>query len=237
MSADFEFEVCGIDVFPGAYLGQAAREASVEGAPLCLIVNAAAPEADIARAFERRPSAVVLVSSADVPAAEEAVRQKASDIPLCILRFPPIVATGMTGRWRDMVNAIYRGIYLKVKDSDARASIIHGLDAARAAVLAAGHDGMFYVDDGRGPGVNDIAEALAYRISNKRIASLPLKRARITALLLDIVTLGGAHARERLRRDTTDAIFSSADFTALTGFDPFDTIAYLRTHTYTEDDL
>ena len=157
--------------------------------------------------------------------------------PLALLRCAPTIGTGMTGRWRDMVNAIYRGIYLRVDGNKARASMVHALDVGRAAVMSAGMNGAWWLSDGRDHLVDDAVAALAKRINDKRVVRMSLKKARRTALLLDIVTLGGAHARERLFADTSDSLVDARPLLDAIGLEPRDTLEYISTHVYSDEDL
>lgn len=156
------------------------------------------------------------------------------------LRLAPVVGTGMGGRLRRMANQIYRATYIKVRDNQARLSTIHALDVARAVAVAA--SGAVppgeYALSALPVEVNRLVDALAKRITDKRVAELTAKNARWWALGLDIITLGGAHAREALREDSVDAIFGHPqECREVFGFLPRDPADYLASHTYGPDDI
>lgn len=229
-----KFKVEGINTFPGRFIESEARRADSGAGPLALICvgEAAAEEADPEEA-----DCVVAVGMDDLGADRLREACNRSGKPLALLRCAPTIGTGMTGRWRDMVNAIYRGIYLRVDGNKARASMVHALDVGRAAVMAAGMNGAWWLSDGRDHLVDDAVAALAKRINDKRVVRMSLKKARRTALLLDIVTIGGAHARERLALDTSDSLVDARPLLDAIGLEPRDTLEYISTHVYSDEDL
>lgn len=229
-----KFKVEGINTFPGRFIESEARRADSGDGPQALICvgEAAAEEADPEEA-----DCVVAVGTDDLGADRLREACNRSGKPLALLRCAPTIGTGMTGRWRDMVNAIYRGIYLRVDGNKARASMIHALDVGRAAVMAAGMNGAWWLSDGRDHLVDDAVAALAKRINDKRVVRMSLKKARRTALLLDIVTIGGAHARERLALDTSDSLVDARPLLDAIGLEPRDTLEYISTHVYSDEDL
>lgn len=229
-----KFKVEGVNTFPGRFIESEARRADSGDGPLALICvgEAAAEEADPEEA-----DCVVAVGMDDLGADRLREACNRSGKPLALLRCAPTIGTGMTGRWRDMVNAIYRGIYLRVDGNKARASMVHALDVGRAAVMAAGMNGAWWLSDGRDHLVDDAVAALAKRINDKRVVRMSLKKARRTALLLDIVTIGGAHARERLALDTSDSLVDARPLLDAIGLEPRDTLEYISTHVYSDEDL
>lgn len=229
-----KFKVEGVNTFPGRFIESEARRADSGDGPLALIcVGEAAAEA----ADPEEADCVVAVGMEDLGADRLREACNRSGKPLALLRCAPTMGTGMTGRWRDMVNAIYRGIYLRVDGNKARASMIHALDVGRAAVMSAGMNGAWWLSDGRDHLVDDAVAALAKRINDKRVVRMSLKKARRTALLLDIVTLGGAHARERLALDTSDSLVDARPLLDAIGLEPRDTLEYISTHVYSDEDL
>ena len=140
-----KFKVEGVNTFPGRFIESEARRADSGDGPLALIcVGEAAAEA----ADPEKADCVVAVGMADLGADRLREACNRAGKPLALLRCAPTIGTGMTGRWRDMVNAIYRGIYLRVDGNKARASMVHALDVGRAAVMSAGMNGAWGVRDG-----------------------------------------------------------------------------------------
>ncbi len=229
-----KFKVEGVNTFPGRFIESEARRADSGDGPLALIcVGEAAAEA----AEPEGADCVVAVGMADLGADRLREACNRAGKPLALLRCAPTIGTGMTGRWRDMVNAIYRGIYLRVDGNKARASMVHALDVGRAAVMTAGMNGAWWLSDGRDHLVDDAVAALAKRINDKRVVRMSLKKARRTALLLDIVTIGGAHARERLALDISDSLVDARPLLDAIGLEPRDTLEYISTHVYSDEDL
>lgn len=229
-----KFKVEGVNTFPGRFIESEALRADNGEGPLALIcVGEAAAEA----ADPEEADCVVAVGMADLVADRLRETCNRSGKPLALLRCAPTMGTGMTGRWRDMANAIYRGIYLRVDGNKARASMVHALDVGRAAVMVSGMNGAWWLSDGRDHLVDDAVAALAKRINDKRVMRMSLKKARRTALLLDIVTIGGAHARERLALDTSDSLVDARPLLDTIGLEPRDTLEYISTHVYSDEDL
>lgn len=240
------FRIIGPERFPGAFFSDRAAAAEDSEPPICFIATlgwSAGEVADaIASAAGTPVAALVITDTTDCPTSDDETSRageicRERGITLTHLTFAPIAGTGMTGRWRDTVNAIYRGIYCHVVGNTARASIIHALDAAEVAVRAAMHGGHHYVSDNYNPTVDAIADALARCIDDKRIAVLKPRQAHTMAWLTDLFTLGHAGARKRLERDTTDALFTSTQILEDIDYQPRDTVGYLTSHTYTDEDL
>ncbi|MDE6085139.1 MAG: NAD-dependent epimerase/dehydratase family protein, partial [Muribaculaceae bacterium] len=88
---------------------------------------------------------------------------------LSVLRPAMVIGTGMGGEMRALVNSIYRGTYRHVNGNEARVSVIHAIDVARAARMAAGKHGVWIITDGTDPLRRDLVEALAWRLRHKRV--------------------------------------------------------------------
>ncbi len=161
---------------------------------------------------------------------------RSHNVTLTILRPALIVGTGMMGVLRETVNSIYRGTYRLIKDNEARRSVIHAVDVARAARIAAPQGGIYNLTDLADPTVNDLAEALAYRISNKRIYALDIRRARKVARFCDWIPLLPLNTR-RLRQLTTSLTFDGRTFCHKFDFTPVSVTDYLHNHVYDENSL
>lgn len=145
-----------------------------------------------------------------------------------ILRCAPIIGTGMTGEMRKLAEEIYRGRFFHFPGNEARKSIVHATDVARAVRFLSESDapvGIYNLTDNVDPALHDIAEALAFRMSDKRISNLSTKPQQM---------IGRWVYGRRYRYYTTSALFSSSRIQKL-GFVPTDTCRYMRTHEY--DDL
>ncbi len=170
--------------------------------------------------------------------AEEALKKWCADkgVTLTILRCPDIVGTGMGGRLRSMVNSIYRGTYHHIDDETQRLSVVHAVDVAKAIVDLAPVGGIYNFTDGVNPSRRELADALAYRLNDKRIYTIRPKRARVTARILDFVpfaAFGSAQLAERYRSLT----FSADKAISALGWQPNSVTHYLRNHVYDENSL
>lgn len=142
-----------------------------------------------------------------------------------ILVCPNIVGTGMTGLPMDLARRIARGSYYHLEGNDARISTIHASDVARAVRLSLGTPGTFTVTDCVDPTFHDFAEALAWRINQKRIITLSSKWVRwiISPSLRRIIT--------------KDLTFDGKEFANRFGFTPTPLTEYLRNHNYDDESL
>lgn len=238
------YKVIGHDFFPGTFLAAAADAHSDGEGRVGLIVNGAADCQSVVEKLRRWHGSdiagVVIVGVVETSPCEPEIECfcRETGAPLVVLRCAPVVGTGMDGRWRDMVNAIYRGVYAVVDGNKSRASIIHALDVAEVAVRCVGLSGLYYICDGFTPHINDIANAFAVRLSAKRIPVLSQRKARIAAAVIDIVTFGHAGAANRLKTDMSDTVMPSpCPLYDIIGFVPRDTVNYLLTHKYEYDDI
>lgn len=157
-------------------------------------------------------------------------------VTLTVLRAAPIVGTGMGGGLRQLVNGIYRGTYRHIKGDESRCSVVHAVDVARAARIAASCGGVYNLTDGVNPTRHDLAEALAHRLDDKRIYSMSMARARKVAAAGDWIPFLPLD-RDGLRRRLTTLTFDSSLIRGRLGLTPHSVTEYLRNHTYDENSL
>ena len=155
--------------------------------------------------------------------------------PLAILRLPPVVGTGMEGVLRKLVNGIYRGSVVHIEGNDARRSVVHAVDVAKAAYLLAGKTGVYNITDGADPTVDELIEGLAHRLDDKRVFTVGAKRAKRMAQLGRILPV--AMNPQLYGWMTTTLTFDSSRLRRDTGFEPHSVVEYLMTHDYDESSL
>lgn len=170
--------------------------------------------------------------------AEEYLRQwcAANNVILTILRAPLIMGTGMKGTLRSMVNGINNGYYFHIKGNNARRSIIHATDVARAAKDLAPAGGTYNITDDSHPSIRDLGEALAYRIGNRRIFTFPAGIVKLAAKLGDRFPAVPFSSR-RYNQLTTTLTFNSDAILKVIDWRPHNVVNYLRTHNYDENSL
>ena len=164
-------------------------------------------------------------------ALEDEFRNSTAGRKAFILRCAPVIGTGMNGSLRRLAEEIYRGFFFHFPGNEARLSIVHACDVGRAvAFLVAGdaQPGVYNLTDGVDHTLHDIAEAIAFRMGNKRISNLSTKPQQMIGRWL--------YGKERYRRYTTTSLFSSVKLRSL-GFEPRDTCHYMKTHVYDENSL
>ncbi|MDE6310476.1 MAG: hypothetical protein K2L96_01490 [Muribaculaceae bacterium] len=144
-----------------------------------------------------------------------------------VLAVPEVIGTGMTGMPRRLAEDVAAGRFYLIRDTDyPRIRILHATDLASAARIAAerGTSGIWSLDDGKNPTLNELADALAYRMNGKRLFALPRKWARLFGI-----------GRKWMRHNCAPARFTS--FAESAGFRPNSVCEYLRTHVYDENSL
>ncbi len=157
-------------------------------------------------------------------------------VNLTILRLPLVIGTGMTGEARRLLNRIYRGSYHHIAGNEARCSVIHAIDVARMAETLAPAGGIFNLTDGVDPSRHDLAEAIAHRLSDKRIFTLSEKRARRWAFFNDFIP-GTWLTRQNLKRELSTLTFNSSAARNASAIQPINTVEYLLTHNYDNDEF
>lgn len=170
-------------------------------------------------------------------------RCKATGAMCTILRPADVVGTGMEGFTGRLARDVNNGSYMHVKGNEAQRSIVHAIDVAkavRAVAEKAGDDcieGVYNLTDRSGATIEQLADAIAYRLGNKRIFATGLKAAKALALLGDI-TLGALPwSRKKLKARTTTLTFNSFAISKHTAWEPMSATEYLKTHKYSEDDI
>lgn len=152
-----------------------------------------------------------------------------------VLRCPDIVGTGMTGFARHLAESIWRGTFLHFPGNEARRSVVHAVDLGRIARALA--DGglptreklVYNVTDGENPTIHSLAEAMAYRLGNKRISTLSTRPQQWFGRMV--------YGKRRYALYTTVRTFSSEALCADLAFSPTPVCEYLRTHVYDENSL
>lgn len=162
----------------------------------------------------------VLSAAADADAASKAYPEAA------VIALPQwVIGTGMTGLPRELAARVWRGTFFREPASDPAISAIHATDVARAVRLTLGEKGIFIVTDGRTHTLDELADALAWRMGQKRVLTAPARWAR---------WLPGHSFR---RRCTELPQVDGSQFIASHNFHPANVAEYLKTHVYDDTSL
>lgn len=148
------------------------------------------------------------------------------EMPVIII--PEVIATGMDGLGRRLAEDVAAGRFFAIRDTSyPRVRVVHATDVAAAALLAAarGEGGTWRLDDGAEPTLDELADALAYRMNGKRLYALPRKWARLFGV-----------GRKWLHHTTPEAP-AAPSFAEAFGYSPTPVCTYLRTHVYDENSL
>lgn len=162
---------------------------------------------------------------------------KKHSVKLSIIRPPLIIGTRMKGMVRSMVNGIYRGYYFHIKGNDARRSVVHATDVSAVVKKISSVGGIYNVCDGISPTVHDLAEALAYRMGDKRIYSISMRKAKLLAKLGDLLGNILPISTEKMSHLTKTLTFNGDAITKVIDWKPNSVTEYLRTHNYDENSL
>lgn len=174
-----------------------------------------------------QPRAAVIITSdaAGSPQAEFTQACEAMKLPVLKLHCPHIVATGMRGLTREIAERVYKGSYVNIKDNDSRISVIHGVDVALAAAIAAGENAGYTLTDGADPTISDLADAFSFRMGDKRLFTVKPFWARLW--------LGKKFYNAMIEHQIATDTFCAAH----PDFHPNIVTQYLRTHVYDESSL
>lgn len=170
----------------------------------------------------------VVRGDAPVPDAPEAEFERycaQRSLPVAVLACPSIVCTAMRGLPMRIARGISRGTFALIRGSQARISVVHGTDVARAAAIAAGTQGSYVLTDGADPAIADLASALAFRLGDKRLVSIGPRLARLW------------YGRNYYELLTTDHCQPCTFAEAFPDFKPQIVTQYLRTHVYDQQSL
>ena len=168
-------------------------------------------------------------------AREDAFAELAAGVPTLILRCPDIIATGMNGFPRELAEKVHKGTFFHFPGNESRRSAVHATDIAevvkRVAVAGLPHKGVnvYNITDGEHPTLHDLAEALAFRMGNKRISNLSTWGQRWLGRML--------YGRRLMSLYTTTRTYSSAALETDLHFTPTPVCTYMRTHVYDNDSL
>lgn len=170
-------------------------------------------------------------------AAEVEFTRLASDMGLTpvILRCANIIGTGMTGFPHRLAASILQGTFFHFPGNEARLSVVHASEIARLTALIysrrpqGGNAVVYNVCDSINPTLHDLAEALAFRMDNRRISNLSTRFQRMLGRLF--------YGRTLYRRYTSTLTFSNARLRNELDFEPCDTLNYMRTHVYDHSSL
>lgn len=144
------------------------------------------------------------------------------------LRVPMVIGTGMTGTPMRLARGVSRGTMLRIKDNEARWSMIHATDIANVARLLSQNDDadQEYVISGAPVRVNDLIEALGQRIKDKRVGTISRRLGRIVygKVLFDLLT--------------TDNVVNPSVFAEkYPDFEFVNPAEYMKSHVYDDESL
>ena len=175
---------------------------------------------------------------------EERIKErcKATGAACTILRPADVVGTGMEGFTGRLARDVNNGSYMHVKGNEAQRSIVHAIDVAKAVRAVSDKqdsiiEGIYNLTDRSGATIEQLADAIAYRLGNKRLFSIGLKTAKAFALLGDLTFGALPWTRKKLKARTTTLIFNSFAISKHTAWEPMSATEYLKTHKYSEDDI
>lgn len=146
-----------------------------------------------------------------------------------ILRVPAaVVGTGMGDPVMRLARGVARGTMMKIRDNAAVLSVIHAVDIANVALHVARNrpESAEYAVTAPPVRVNDLLDALSFRIKNKAVSTVSPRWARI---------LYGARLYGEL---TADAVMDGSSFAeTFPDFTFINPVEYLKSHEYDNESL
>lgn len=143
-----------------------------------------------------------------------------------VIECPWVIGTGMTGAPRELAERIWRDTFFHVAGREIPVAAIHATDVARAVRLTLGKPGLYRVTDLRRHTLDELADALAWRMGQKRVLTAPARWARWLP--------GYAFCCRCADLPPADGSAFAAQFP---DFKPADVVEYLKTHVYDETSL
>lgn len=189
------------------------------------------------RSFDDAASRALAVLISDGACDEGAfiARCRAKSIPYYILRTPEaVVGTGMTGFARRLADAVHRGTFFHFLGNEARVSAVHARDIAqivKALVDGAADESeqsTFYVCQPEDVRIDELAEAFAARMGNKRVSTLSTRPQHWMGRIV--------YGKKRYASYTTDRLVDGSLLRQYVKIEWTDVCDYLRNHTYTPEE-
>lgn len=142
-----------------------------------------------------------------------------------LLRCAPVVCTGMQGYVRRLAERIYRGTYIGLSGNEAVRSVVHAVDLPLVARLTIGNNDIYNVTDGRETPVNELADALAWRMSQKRVMMLKPKWYKLL------------FGKRKMAEASRSLCFSDGKLRSVADYQPTVVVDYLKNHVYDQHSL
>ncbi|MDE7427579.1 MAG: hypothetical protein K2M79_07255 [Muribaculaceae bacterium] len=127
------------------------------------------------------PQAAVCVTSAVTSAAvasEFKAKMQAAGVPVTTLECAHVVGTGMTGLPRKIAELLYRGRYMHIRDINPAVTVIHATEVAALVARNIGRDITLIAAENKDTTVQELAEALNYRLGDKVLPMVSERKAR-----------------------------------------------------------
>ncbi len=204
----------------------------------------------------QKPDAAVMLSGTEIYAVREGLNLDEScpvdgrlplaarEVELCrmaeekgivpvVLRCAVTIGTGMEGYGMDMARDIARGSFFHFPGNDAVISVIHASQIARLVAdicngVVKPKRRFYNITDMTDTPVHDLAEALAFRMNNKRISTLSTRPQQ---------WMGRIVFSSKYRLYSTSLTFSALAAKEELNFNPEGTVEYMRSHVYDNNSL
>lgn len=141
-----------------------------------------------------------------------------------------IIGTGMTGTGMTLAKAVADGKFMHIKGNEAIIDLVHAVDVAQAVALTLGKPGQYTVTDGRNHRIDDLADALAYRINDRRLYTVGPRWSRVLVMpwLRRLITADQLMPVAAGYKPLGECVAEYA---------PVDVTDYLKTHVYDDESL
>lgn len=152
-----------------------------------------------------------------------------------ILRCANVIGTGMTGFPRELAERIAKGTFLHFPNNEAKISAVHASDLAQIITtvlrdgIAENAPSVINITDGEPCTIKDLAEAIAFRMNNKRISTLSTRPQQIMGRIF--------YGKRLYQLYTTTRTFTSSCASHYLPMTFTPVCQYMRTHVYDNESL
>jgi nucleoside-diphosphate-sugar epimerase len=144
-----------------------------------------------------------------------------------ILRLPPVAGVNAKGVFRELMDKMEKGTFLKIGNDAIRKSYVLASDIAKHLPEWTMHSGTFHLTDGKNPSYGEIIAALKNRDSKFKVRSMPYWLARILSGAGDLIP-GSPFNSISFYKNTNDLTFDDQKARKLLGWQSNSVLEYLK---------
>lgn len=144
-----------------------------------------------------------------------------------ILRLPPVAGTNSKGVFRELIDKMEKGSFLRIGNDHIRKSYVLASDVAKHLPDWTTYSGIFHLTDGKHPSYGEVIAALKYGNKQLRVKSMPYWLARILSGAGDLIP-GSPFNSISFYKNTNDLTFDDQKARKLLGWESTSVLDYLK---------